>query len=106
MMGLGAVRSVTVSYWNADSQQYETHELEEQMEVISLVGNVALREGEPFAHIHLGLSRRDLSMVGGHFNAAIAHPLLEIWLTPIDATVTRSLDESCGLYLLDLPERL
>ncbi len=75
------------------------------MEVVSLIGNVAMREGEPFAHIHLGLGRSDLTVIGGHFNAAVAHPMLEIWLTPIRVTVTRVLDESCGLYLMDLPER-
>ncbi len=105
MTGLGAVRSATVSYWNSTTQQYETHERNEQMEVISLIGNVSMREGEPFAHIHLGLGRHDLSMIGGHFNAAVAHPMLEIWLTPVDATVKRTLDESCGLFLMDLPER-
>jgi uncharacterized protein len=105
MTGLGAVRSATISYWNSTIQQYETHERAEQMEIISLIGNVSMREGEPFAHIHLGLGRSDLSLIGGHFNAAVAHPMLEIWLTPIDATVTRVLDESCGLFLMDLSER-
>ena len=103
--GLGAVRSATVSYWNSSTRQYEIHERNEQMEIISLIGNVSMREGEPFAHIHLGLGRHDLSMIGGHFNAAVAHPMLEIWLTPVDATVNRTLDESCGLFLMDLPER-
>ena len=105
MAGLGAVRSATVSYWNSTSQLYETHERNEQMEVISLIGNVSMREGEPFAHIHLGLGRHDLSMIGGHFNAAVAHPMLEIWLTPVDATVIRTLDESCGLFLMELSDR-
>ena len=104
MTGLGAVKSATVAYWNSTTQQYETHERAEQMEVISLIGNVSIREGEPFAHIHLGLGRSDLSMIGGHFNAAVAHPMLEIWLTPIDATVNRVLDESCGLYLMELSD--
>jgi predicted DNA-binding protein with PD1-like motif len=104
MAGLGAVRSATVSYWNSASKQYETHERAEQMEVISLVGNVTLKDGEPFTHIHLGLGRSDLSMIGGHLNAAIAHPLLEIWLTPVDGTVKRVLDESCGLFLMELSD--
>ena len=105
MTGLGAARSATVSYWNGSSREYETHELEQQMEVISLIGNVSVREGEPFAHIHLALGRSDLSVIGGHFNAAVAHPMLEIWLTPIDGTVTRVLDESCGLFLMELSDQ-
>jgi uncharacterized protein len=105
MTGLGAVKSATVSYWNAESQQYETHELREQMEVVSLVGNVTLKEGQPFAHIHMTLGRRDLSTLGGHFNDAIAHPTLEVWLRPEAESVHRALDETCGLYVMQLPDR-
>jgi uncharacterized protein len=105
MTGLGAVRSATVSYWNSATRHYESHDLDDQMEVVSLVGNASIKDGEPFTHIHVTLGRRDLSIVGGHFNDAIVHPNLEIWLQPEDATVARTLDEACGLYLMDLPER-
>ena len=104
--GLGAVSSATVSYWNAETKQYEPHELSEQMEVVSLIGNVTLREGQPFLHIHVTLGRRDLSIIGGHFNDASVHPNLELWLRPESEPVTRALDEACGLYVMQLPERL
>ena len=103
--GLGAVSQVRLSYWNAQSRQYEAHELEEQMEVVSLTGNVTLREGEPFLHLHVGLGRQDLSVLGGHFNDAVAHPTLEIWLQPENEPVPRVADETSGLALMELPER-
>ena len=40
LSGLGAVSGVTISYWNAQTQRYETHNVTEQMEVTSLIGNV------------------------------------------------------------------
>ena len=101
--GLGAVRQVTLSYWNADSRQYETHERAEQMEVVSLVGNVTLKDDAPFLHLHVALGRRDLSLIGGHFNDAIAHPTLEIWLRPEAEAVRRAPDAASGLSLMDLP---
>jgi predicted DNA-binding protein with PD1-like motif len=103
--GLGAVRSATVSYWNAQTEQYEPHDLNEQMEVVSLIGNVTLKEGAPFLHVHVTLGRSDLSIVGGHLNEAVVRPNLEVWLRPEDETVHRVIDPSCGLYLMDLPER-
>lgn len=106
MTGLGAVRHATVSYWNADTKQYEAHQLDEQLEVVSLIGNVTLKEGAPFLHIHVTLGRRDLSIVGGHFNEGVVHPNVEIWLRPEPDAVQRTLDERCGLYLMLLPERL
>ncbi len=102
--GLGGVRQATVSYWNAESKLYETHQLDEQMEVVSLVGNVTIREGSPFLHAHVGLGRRDLSMIGGHLNDAVVHPLLELWLQREAEAVHRALDESCGLFVMQLPE--
>jgi predicted DNA-binding protein with PD1-like motif len=104
MTGLGAVSRATVSYWNAKKKKYETHTLKEQLEVVSLIGNVTIKDGAPFTHIHVGLGRRDLLIVGGHFNDATVHPTLEISLQPEPASVHRILDESCGLYVMDLPE--
>lgn len=104
--GLGALRWVRLSYWNADTREYETHELEEQVEVVGLVGNAALRDGEPALHLHVSLGRRDLSLLGGHFNDGIAHPTLEVWLQPEPAPVIRQVEPDSGLQLMQLPERL
>ncbi|HEY7024997.1 MAG TPA: PPC domain-containing DNA-binding protein [Candidatus Limnocylindrales bacterium] len=105
LTGLGAVRGATVSYWNAETQQYEQHQLTEQMEVVSLVGNVTIREAKPFIHAHVSLGRRDLSVVGGHVNELFVHPTLEVWLRPEAQAVHRALDEACGLYVMQLPEQ-
>ena len=102
--GLGAVRSARVSYWNADTQEYEAHDLPEQMEVVSLIGNVTIKEGAPFLHIHVTLGKRDLSIIGGHLNDLTVHPNLELWLRPEDEAVERRLDEACGLYVMQLPD--
>lgn len=104
MTGLGAVSGATVSYWNAETREYEQHQLDEQMEVLSLIGNVSIKEGEPFTHIHVTLGRRDLSIVGGHFNDATVHPNIELWVRPEAGAVERVLDETCGLYLMKLSE--
>jgi len=103
--GLGAVSQARLSYWNSQSRQYEAHELEEQLEVVSLTGNVTLREGEPFLHLHIALGRQDLTVLGGHFNDAVAHPTLEIWLQPGNEPVRRVPDATSGLTLMELPQR-
>ena len=102
MTGLGAVSGATVSYWNAETRQYEQHELAEQMEVVSLIGNVTLKDDQPFLHIHVTLGRRDLSIIGGHLNDLSVHPNLEIWMRPEAIKVRRTLDEASGLYVMDL----
>jgi uncharacterized protein len=104
LTGLGAVRWAKLAYWNAVTREYEAHEVEEQVEVVSLVGNIALRDGEPFLHWHIALGRKDLSLFGGHFLDAIVHPNLEVWLQVESEPVHRRVDAASGLALMDLPE--
>jgi uncharacterized protein len=105
LTGLGAVRGATISYYVAATKQYETYEIAEQMEVVSLIGNVALREGKPFIHAHVALGKRDLSMIGGHLNDLAIYPTLEVWLRPEPEPVQRAFDESCGLWVMQLPNQ-
>jgi len=103
--GLGAVRWVRVAYLNVETKEYEPHEVTEQLEMVSLIGNLALRDGEPFFHLHATLGRRDLSTFGGHFLDAIAHPTLEVSIQPEDGTLVRRFDPQLGMAVMDLPER-
>jgi predicted DNA-binding protein with PD1-like motif len=105
LTGLGAVRWAKFAYYDATTKSYVEHAIEEQMEVISLVGNTTLRDGAPFIHWHVGLARHDMSMIGGHFLDAIIRPTLEIWLRRESAEVHRVFDEGSGLTLMELSER-
>lgn len=106
LTGLGAVRNARLAYLNVETHEYEPHEVTEQLELVSLVGNAALREGKPFLHLHAALGRRDLSMFGGHVQELVAHPTVEVWLAPEAGRVERVFDESVGMALMQLPERL
>ena len=102
LTGLGAIRWAKFAYYNATTKSYEEHVVDDQMEVISLVGNTTLRDGSPFIHWHVALARRDGSMIGGHFLDAIIRPTLEVWLRRESAEVHRVFDEGSGLALMQL----
>jgi predicted DNA-binding protein with PD1-like motif len=104
LSGLGAVSGVSLAYFNDETRQYETHHIEEQLEVIGLTGNVTLKEGQPFLHVHATFGGRDLSVRGGHVMEATVKPNLEIWLTRGSEAVVRLPDEESGLWLMSLPE--
>lgn len=99
----GAVQQVRLGYWNATTRQYEYRAFEEQLEVVSFQGNAALKDGEPFLHIHGVFGREDFSVIGGHIKDARVHPTLEIWLRAESVPVRRTYDAATGLDLLDLP---
>jgi predicted DNA-binding protein with PD1-like motif len=99
----GAVRWARLAFFNASSREYQPHEFEQQMEVVSFQGNAALKDGIPFLHLHGVFGTSDFSVVGGHIQEATVHPTLEVWLKTEDVVVRRAKDPDSGLDLLDLP---
>jgi uncharacterized protein len=105
LSGLGAVSSVDLAYFNDETMEYETHTIAEQLEVIGLTGNITIKDGAPFAHVHATFGDRDLAVRGGHIMEMTVKPNLEIWLTRADEPVNRLPDEDSGLYLMSLPDK-
>jgi predicted DNA-binding protein with PD1-like motif len=105
LSGLGAVSSVDLAYFNDETLNYETHPIAEQLEVIGLTGNVSLKDGAPFAHVHATFGDKNLNLRGGHVMEMVVKPNLEIWLTRGTEDIVRLPDEQSGLYLMSLPEK-
>ena len=63
---IGAFQEVTLGWFNLEKQEYEENRLSEQVEVLSLVGNIAEYEGKPKIHAHVVVGKRDSSALGGH----------------------------------------
>jgi predicted DNA-binding protein with PD1-like motif len=74
----------------------------EQVEVLSLVGDIALDGDEPKVHAHAVLGRRDGSTVGGHLLEAHVRPTLEVVLVESPAYLRRLHDAASGIALIRL----
>jgi predicted DNA-binding protein with PD1-like motif len=103
--GIGALRRTCIAYFDIDKREYLDQEFDEQMEVLALVGNVALHEDEPLVHVHVTLGRRDYSVIGGHLREGIVRPTLEVTLHAGSEPLQRAVDPKYGLPALDLKER-
>ena len=95
-----AFRSATIAYWNPATKEYEKIAVDEQVEVLSLAGNVGVDGAETKIHAHVTLGRRDGSAIGGHLLAATVFPTLEMHLVDYGAAVVRGKDEETGLSLI------
>lgn len=104
LTGLGAVDDVEVAYYNLDTKSYQTKMFEGTFELVSLNGNMAYLDGEPFLHIHAAIGTDEYQVYGGHIMQAKVGPSVEIAVTPLEGRMERSLDERCGLKTLT-PER-
>ena len=99
---IGAFSSATLSYFNWDQKDYEKIPVNEQVEVLSLIGDVALQDGEPKIHIHVVVGKYDGSAHGGHLLQAYVRPTLEIILTESPTYLRRTFDAESGLALINI----
>ena len=97
VVGIGGVIELSLAYINRESKKYEEHKFAEPMEATSVIGNLTLKDGEPFVHIHGNFGRRDLSVLGGHVVSATVSPILEVVITPTENTAHRRFDMGSGL---------
>ena len=75
--GIGALQHADLARYNPDSKQLETIPGEdEQVEVLSLIGQITPRDGVANVHIHVVLGRHDGSTRGGHLVRAVVRPML------------------------------
>lgn len=100
--GIGAMRTATVAYWNPATRAYEHIEVNEQVEVLSLIGNVARVRNKLELHAHVVLGRRDGGTAGGHLIEAVVHPTLELLFIESGPALRREKDADTGLDLLAL----
>ena len=100
--GLGAFSDCVLGFFDMERKDYERIVVDEQVEVVSLVGDVALKDGSPKLHPHVVVSRRDGTALGGHLLEAHVRPTLEVTLTEAPAHLRRRTDEATGLPLIDI----
>ncbi len=99
--GIGALSDAVLGYFDWDAKQYKRNPVREQVEVVSLLGNVALGpDGKPSLHPHIILGRSDGMAMGGHLLEGHVRPILEIVLTELPAHLQRRKDPETGLALL------
>ena len=100
--GIGALSEVTLGYWEWETKRYFQIPVREQVEVLSLSGNVALGpDGERKVHAHIVVGKRDGAAHGGHLLAGRVRPTLEVMLVEVPKHLRRRLDAGTGLPLLD-----
>ena len=97
---IGAFERATLGYFDWERKDYEHIPVEEQVEVLTLTGDVALEGTKPKVHAHVVLGRRDGSTVGGHLLEARVRPTLEVLLVDAPSHLCRVHDPVSGLALI------
>lgn len=100
LSGIGALESVTVGYLAWEKKEYEHHVIDEQVELLSLAGDVALHDGSPEVHAHVVVGCRDTTALGGHLVDAVVRPTLELVVEDVPDHLRKRVDPDSGLALI------
>lgn len=98
--GIGAVKDVTIGYFDTKSNKYKEIDLKGTFELLSLKGDISWEGDEPFIHLHAVLGLEDGSVKGGHLMRATIAVTGEIFIHKTGERLEREKVEEFGLSLI------
>ncbi|EDY36429.1 conserved domain protein [Aciduliprofundum boonei T469] len=66
LSAIGSLKKAKLGYFDISKGKYEEIAVEDVHELLLATGNVSIKEGKPFSHIHAILGYKDGSVKGGH----------------------------------------
>ncbi len=99
---IGAFEDALLGYFDKKRKDYKRIPVREQVEVLVLAGDIALKDLEPKVHAHTVLGKSDGTTCGGHLLEGHVWPTLEVVLVQSPAYLKRVSDEETGLALIDI----
>jgi uncharacterized protein len=103
LTAIGAFERVTLGFFELAERDYKKISVREQVELMSLVGNIALDDkGEPKLHAHVVIGKSDGTAHGGHLLEAYVRPTLEVIVIESSRNLRRKMRAEFGIALLDL----
>ena len=100
--GIGACSKIEIGYLDLSKKKYVFKIFEGNMEIIQATGNITLKDGEPFPHIHISVADDACKAFGGHLNEATISATFEGVMQIIDHEIHREFNEDLGLALMNV----
>jgi uncharacterized protein len=99
---VGAFEHAVVGWFDRSTRDYRRIPVDEQCEVLSLLGDVAEGEDGPIVHVHVVLGLSDGTTRGGHLLEGRVYPTLEVVVTETPAELRKVMRPDVGIALIDL----
>jgi uncharacterized protein len=99
---VGAFEHATVGWFDRAAKDYRPIAVDQQCEVLSLLGDVAEGKDGPIVHPHVVLGLSDGSTRGGHLLEGRVFPTLEVVVTETPAELRKVDRPDIGVALIDL----
>jgi len=100
--GIGACSSIEMGYFILSKKEYVFKNFEGDMEILQATGNITLKDGNPFAHIHINVADKECKSWGGHVNKATISATFEGVIHLINNEIHRKMNEDVGIALMNV----
>ena len=100
--GIGACSKIEMGYIDLSIKEYVFKTFEGNLEILQATGNITLKDGEPFPHIHISVANDECKALGGHLNEATISATFEGVMQIIDHEIHREFNEDLGLALMNV----
>jgi uncharacterized protein len=98
---IGAFSHATVAWFDDARKEFRLIPIKQQVELVSMIGDIALVNDQPAVHTHVALASSDGTVRGGHVISAFVFPTLELFMTVYPTALHKQLDDATGLKLID-----
>jgi predicted DNA-binding protein with PD1-like motif len=98
---IGAVSQARIGYYNQEERTYYFLDFDRHLEILALVGNISLKDGQPMVHAHVTLGDSEGRAFGGHLATGTLVFACEFAIQEhvSEITLARQMDEPTGLLL-------
>jgi len=99
--GIGMLENIEIGRYNG--REYEKQIVKPSSEILSLQGNVSMKEGKPFVHLHVSLADEEMYVMGGHLFSGTVSITIELVMLELPAKFVR-IPEGGAFWRLDTPQ--
>jgi uncharacterized protein len=104
--GIGSLYKAVLGHYDfKDTKTYKYQTFDEDLEILTLSGNISTMNRQALPHAHVTLGRRDFSVVGGHLEEGSLANMVEVNMTKLPGRLLKDRDNNIGLNLLQLPRK-
>lgn len=97
LSGIGALEDPELGFYRLNLRNYDHRTFQGIFELVSLQGNITLKDDKPFMHVHVAIGDEDFQVFGGHLFDARVGVVVELFLTQLERPLLRLPCEDIGL---------
>jgi predicted DNA-binding protein with PD1-like motif len=102
---IGAVQKARLAFYDQQTFEYQFFTIDKPLEIVKLMGNISLKDGNPFVHAHIALADKNGAVYGGHLASGTIIFACEIIIeSMVGASFERKYDEETHLPLWAMME--